>query len=80
PTPVRSWAAVWNLFADELSELVDLVVEYNVNQQYDNFVPRFGFDEELPFLLHGREQDSPALEALVTIVKERKGLTIPDGD
>ncbi|KAH9010013.1 hypothetical protein EDB84DRAFT_1545321 [Lactarius hengduanensis] len=63
PTPVRSWAAVWNRFADELSELVDLVVEYN-----------------LPFLLRGREQDSPALEALVTIVKERKGLTIPDGD
>ncbi|KAH9009539.1 hypothetical protein EDB85DRAFT_2244299, partial [Lactarius pseudohatsudake] len=31
PTPVRSWAAVWNRFADELSELADLVVEYNFN-------------------------------------------------
>ncbi|KAH9029518.1 hypothetical protein EDB85DRAFT_1523512 [Lactarius pseudohatsudake] len=80
PTPVRSWAAVWNRFADELSELVDLVVEYNSNQQYVNFLPRFGFDDELPFLLRGREQDSPALEALVTIVKERKGLTSRDGD
>ncbi|KAH9071419.1 hypothetical protein EDB83DRAFT_2574466 [Lactarius deliciosus] len=34
PTPVRSWAAVWNRFADELSELVDLVVEHNFDQQY----------------------------------------------
>ncbi|KAH9161292.1 hypothetical protein EDB89DRAFT_2080743 [Lactarius sanguifluus] len=82
PTPVRSWAAVWNRFADELSKLVDLVVEYNFNQQYVYFVPLFGFDEELAFILRGTEQDSPALEALVTIVKERKGssLTSRDGD
>ncbi|KAH9031402.1 hypothetical protein EDB83DRAFT_1843235 [Lactarius deliciosus] len=79
-TPVRSWAAVWNWFADELSELVDLVVEYNFNHQYVNFVPRFGFDEELVFLQRGTEHDSPALEALVTIVKERKRFTSRDGD
>ncbi|KAH9071376.1 hypothetical protein EDB83DRAFT_2517181 [Lactarius deliciosus] len=80
PTPVRSWAAVWNRFADELNELVDLVVKYNFNHQYVNFVPRFGFDEEVVFLQRGTEQDSPALEALVAIVKERKGLTSHDGN
>ncbi|KAH9071401.1 hypothetical protein EDB83DRAFT_2574422 [Lactarius deliciosus] len=80
PTPVRSWAVVWNRFADELSELVDLVVEYNFDQQYVYFFPLLGFDAERAFLLRGTEQDTPALEALVMIVKERKGLTSRDGD
>ncbi|KAH9011505.1 hypothetical protein EDB85DRAFT_2159853 [Lactarius pseudohatsudake] len=75
PTPVRSWAAVWNRFADELSELVDLVVEYNFNQRYVYFSPLCGFDSDQAFFLSGTEQDSPALEALFTIVEGRKGLT-----
>ncbi|KAH9159905.1 hypothetical protein EDB89DRAFT_2043923 [Lactarius sanguifluus] len=63
-TPVRSWAAVWNRFADELTELVDLV-EYNYNQRYVYFFPVCGFGLE-PAILH----------ALFAIVEGRKGLNI----
>ncbi|KAH8987028.1 hypothetical protein EDB92DRAFT_1204980 [Lactarius akahatsu] len=81
PRPVRSWAAVWNRFANELSELVDLVVEFNFSQQYVYFFPLCGFDsDEAFFLLRGTEQDSPALQGLFTVVEGRKGLTSRDDD
>jgi len=73
-TLVRSWADVWNRFADELTELEDLVVEYNFGRRYTFFV--YGFDDsDSAYFLRGTEQDSPALEAFVTIVKERKRAT-----
>jgi hypothetical protein len=77
PTPVRSWAAVWKRFADELTELVDLVVEYNFDQQYAYCLPEpmYGFDSDSAYYLRGVERDTPALEALFTIVKERKRAT-----
>ncbi|KAH9029511.1 hypothetical protein EDB85DRAFT_1522656 [Lactarius pseudohatsudake] len=72
PTLVRSWAAVWNRFADKLTELVDLVVEYNFNQRYVCFLQEYGFDSNSVYVLRGTEEDTPALEALVTIVKGRQ--------
>lgn len=69
-TPDRSWAAVWNRFADELIELVDLVVVYNLRRRYVYFPPDDGFEPNLAsVLLHGTEQDTPALKAFVTIVR-----------
>jgi len=82
PTPVRSWAAVWNRFADELTELVDLVVVYNSHRRYVYFlrVQEFGRFDSYSAFLPGIEEDTPALEALVTIVKGRKRLNSRDGD
>ncbi|KAH8993861.1 hypothetical protein EDB86DRAFT_1315852 [Lactarius hatsudake] len=71
PTPVRSWAAVWKRFADELTELVDLVVGYRFDQKYV-YLQEFGFSSESVYLLRGTEEDTPALRALVTIVKGRR--------
>jgi hypothetical protein len=73
-TPVRSWAAVWKRFADELTELVDLVVEYNFDQRYAYCrpEPEYGFDSDSAYYLRDVEQDTPALEELLTIIKERK--------
>ncbi|KAH9021497.1 hypothetical protein EDB85DRAFT_2293481 [Lactarius pseudohatsudake] len=70
-TPVRSWAAVWNRFADELTELVDLVVGYNFDQQYV-YLQEYGFSSDSVYFLRGTEEDTPALRALVTIVKGRR--------
>ena len=72
-TPVRSWTAVWNRFTDELTELVDLDVEYNFHQRYVQYSPVTGFDSHSNFTISGTEQDIPTLEALATIVKGRKG-------
>ncbi|KAH8993847.1 hypothetical protein EDB86DRAFT_2927945, partial [Lactarius hatsudake] len=82
PTLVRSWAAVWNRFADKLTELVDLVVDYNFNQGYVCFLQEYGFDSNSVYFLRGTEEDTPALEALVTIMKgrQRGGVTSCDGD
>ncbi|KAH8978149.1 hypothetical protein EDB92DRAFT_1911942 [Lactarius akahatsu] len=82
PTLVRSWAAVWSWFADELTELVDLVVEYNFNQRYICFLQEYGFDSNSVYSLRGTEEDTAALEALVMIVKggKRGGVTSCDGD
>ncbi|KAH9018947.1 hypothetical protein EDB85DRAFT_2010217 [Lactarius pseudohatsudake] len=82
PTPVRSWAAVWKRFADELTELVDLVVGYyNFDQQYV-YLNEYGSYSDSVYLLRGTEEDTPALRALVTIVKGRRkeGLDSYDGD
>ncbi|KAI9447550.1 hypothetical protein H4582DRAFT_8890 [Lactarius indigo] len=79
-TPVRSWAAVWNRFTQELTELVDLVVEYNRRRRYAYFQPECGFSSDRVYLLRGTEEDTPALEELFTIVKGRTGLTSCDGD
>ena len=75
-TPVRSWAAVWNRFAEELTELVGLVVVYNFHQRYVYFLQEYGFSSDSAYLLRGTEQDTPALEALVAIVKGRKRLNL----
>ncbi|KAH9175823.1 hypothetical protein EDB89DRAFT_1944717, partial [Lactarius sanguifluus] len=73
-TPVRSWAAVWNRFAEELADLVILEVVYNqlryVRCPY--FRQNHGFDKNSSVLLHGTEEDMPALEALLTIVSGRQ--------
>ncbi|KAH9071429.1 hypothetical protein EDB83DRAFT_248981 [Lactarius deliciosus] len=71
PTPVRSWAAVWKRFADELTELVDLVVGYRFDQKYV-YLLEYGFSSESVYFLRGTEEDTPALRALVTIVKGRQ--------
>ncbi|KAH9160527.1 hypothetical protein EDB89DRAFT_1978538 [Lactarius sanguifluus] len=70
-TPVRSWAAVWNRFAEELTELVILEVVYN-QLRYVYFRQHHGFDKTSSVLLHGTEEDTPALEALLTIVSGRQ--------
>ncbi|KAH9031410.1 hypothetical protein EDB83DRAFT_2525785 [Lactarius deliciosus] len=71
PTPVRSWAAVWKRFADELTELVDLEVGYSFDQRYV-YLNEYGFYSDSVYSLHGTEEDTPALRALVTIVKGRR--------
>ncbi|KAH9071387.1 hypothetical protein EDB83DRAFT_2363182 [Lactarius deliciosus] len=71
PMPVRSWAAVWKRFADELTELVDLVVGYRFDQKYV-YLHEYGFSSESVYFLRGTEEDTPALRALVTIVKGRR--------
>jgi len=73
-TPVRSWAAVWNRFSNELTELVNLVVVYKSQLRYVYFRQEYGFDSDSTFFLRGTEQDTPAFEALLTIVKGRKML------
>lgn len=79
-TPVRSWAAVWNRFAEELIELVDLVVAYNPHRQYVYFLQDYGFNSDATCLLRGTDQDAPALQAFGTVVKDRKKLTSRVGD
>ncbi|KAH9011964.1 hypothetical protein EDB83DRAFT_2680617 [Lactarius deliciosus] len=71
PTPVRSWAAVWKRFADELTELVDLEVGYSFDQRYV-YLNEYGFYSDSVYSLHGTEEDTPALRALVTIVKGQR--------
>jgi hypothetical protein len=70
---------VWNRFADELTELVGLVVVFYLHQRYVYFLSQLGFESSSAFL-GGTEQDTSALEAFVTIMKERKRLTSRDGD
>ncbi|KAH9018610.1 hypothetical protein EDB84DRAFT_1442353 [Lactarius hengduanensis] len=70
-TPVRSWAAVWNRFAEELIELVILEVAYN-QLRYVYFRPNHGFDKNSSALLNGTEEDTPAFEALLAIANGRQ--------
>lgn len=72
-TPVRSWTAVWNRFADQLTELVDLNVGYAFYERYVQYSPGFGFSAPPTFLIPGTEQDNPTLEALTAIVMGRRG-------
>jgi hypothetical protein len=72
--PVRSWTTVWNRFADQLTELVDLNVEYSSHhQRYVQQLPGYAFSSHSTFAIPGTEQDIPTLEALTTVVKRRNG-------
>ena len=77
-TPVRSWTVVLNRFADELTELVDLDVEYNFNLRYVQYLPEYGFSSRSTFAIPGTEQDIPALQALGAMVIRRNGLIYCD--
>ena len=79
-TPVLSWAAVWHRFADELTELVELVVAYSPGRRYFCFLPEHGFEANPAAFQRGTEQDTLALKAFDAIVKERKRLTSRDGN
>ena len=65
-TPARTWASVWNRFAEELTELVDLVLRYNfhrvvqapltasscrVQRRYILYLPRYGFSLDSAILI-----------------------------
>jgi hypothetical protein len=71
--PVRSWTTVWNRFADQLTELVDLNVWYSFHRRYCQYLPEYGFNPCSTLAIPGTEQDIPTLEALTTMVKGRKG-------
>lgn len=75
--PFRSWAAIWNRFADELTELVDLVVEFEADPhredegiQYSKCYGLYGHVSIYQQV--GTGADTPALEAFRTIVEARK--------
>ena len=79
--------AVWNRFADELTELVDLKVKFplempemesdlyleSVHLRYVQCFPH-GFSSHSTLNVPGTEQDIPMLEALTTMVRHRKEL------
>lgn len=75
-TPVRSWTVVWNRFADELTKLVELDVEYSFNLRYVHYLPEYGFSSRSTFTVPGTEQDVPVLEALATMVRRRRNGSI----
>jgi hypothetical protein len=72
-TPVRSWTTVWKRFAVQLTELVDLNVEYSWHQRYIQYLPNQGFSSDSTSAIPGTERDNSTLEALNTMVKGRKG-------
>ena len=72
--PYRFWAAVWKRLANELTELVDLKVEFEVapfggrEMQYAYGGYDYIYIEERV----GTYEDAPALEAFRAIVETRK--------
>ncbi|KAH9983062.1 hypothetical protein BJV74DRAFT_54545 [Russula compacta] len=77
--PFRSWAAIWNRFADELTELVDLVVEFEADPhredrgiQYSKCYGVYGYASTHIYQQVGTGADAPALEAFRAIVEARK--------
>ncbi|KAF8269073.1 Aldehyde/histidinol dehydrogenase [Lactarius quietus] len=66
-TPARSWDTVWNRFAREMTELVDLDVEYNFDLRYLQFLPEYGFSLLSTYDIPGTGQDIPASMHLVQL-------------
>ncbi|KAI0265877.1 hypothetical protein BC834DRAFT_876767 [Gloeopeniophorella convolvens] len=79
-TPFRYWAAVWNSFSKKLTALVDISVEWEIEQYSEDlddpevrYVSLGQANEYYPIDdLEWAEGDAPALEALKMIVKNRK--------
>ena len=74
--PYRFWAAVWKRLANELTELVDLKVEFEVTPLGDQEMQYAYSDGEFHYIYFeeqvGTDEDAPALEAFRAIVEARK--------
>ena len=75
--PYRFWAAVWKRLADELTELVDLKVVFEVNPLREDQELQYAYRNEGFGYIYFEERvaagkDGPALEAFRAIVEVRK--------
>ena len=73
-TPVRCWAAVWNRFSNELTELVNFAADFKKSPRDRHEVQYvyydFGF---VPiYRIRGTEDDAPALAAFMATIEARQ--------